>query len=181
MGQFMLLCYLDGDQIIDEVIKNMIETQIKTPCIGICSTALGDDVCRGCKRYGHEIISWNGYNEVQKKMIDGRLEGFLGQIVANKFNIFDLERLQWQLQLQPVKLSLHRNIHCQFFELLKAGASQMEDKLEEFGVSRRSETEGLSLREVYEAIDHEFLLLSQAHYQRYMIANQRLVAGASPT
>ncbi|MEC7008614.1 MAG: DUF1289 domain-containing protein, partial [Pseudomonadota bacterium] len=33
---------------------------IKTPCIGVCSTGIGDSVCRGCKRFSHEVIHWNG-------------------------------------------------------------------------------------------------------------------------
>ncbi|HMW48455.1 MAG TPA: DUF1289 domain-containing protein, partial [Cellvibrionaceae bacterium] len=24
--------------------------QVRTPCIGVCSTGIGDVVCRGCKR-----------------------------------------------------------------------------------------------------------------------------------
>lgn len=34
---------------------------IKTPCVGLCSTVYGDLVCRGCKRFHHEVIHWNGY------------------------------------------------------------------------------------------------------------------------
>ena len=28
----------------------------RTPCVGICSTTYGDDVCRGCKRFSFEVI-----------------------------------------------------------------------------------------------------------------------------
>ena len=34
----------------------MAEKLIKrTPCIGVCSTTYGDDICRGCRRFRHEI------------------------------------------------------------------------------------------------------------------------------
>ncbi|WP_317135104.1 DUF1289 domain-containing protein [Piscirickettsia litoralis] len=42
-----------------------------TPCVGLCSTVYGDDVCRGCKRFYHEIIDWNQYdiNQKQKNLV----------------------------------------------------------------------------------------------------------------
>ncbi|MEL0305883.1 MAG: DUF1289 domain-containing protein, partial [Halieaceae bacterium] len=40
---------------------------IRTPCIGVCSTGVGDVVCRGCKRFAHEVIDWNGYSPEQKQ------------------------------------------------------------------------------------------------------------------
>ena len=40
---------------------------LKTPCIGVCSTVFGDDVCRGCKRFQHEVIQWNSYSDPEKE------------------------------------------------------------------------------------------------------------------
>lgn len=37
-----------------------------TPCIGICSTAIGDDVCLGCARTFAEITFWGELNPDQK-------------------------------------------------------------------------------------------------------------------
>ncbi len=62
---------------------------IRTPCIGVCSTGIGDAVCRGCKRFAHEVIDWNGYSQAQKGAIDSRLDRFLAMCVANKFRIVD--------------------------------------------------------------------------------------------
>jgi len=47
---------------------------VKTPCIGVCSTVFGDEVCRGCKRFQHEIIQWNGYDDAAKRSVLNRLE-----------------------------------------------------------------------------------------------------------
>ena len=49
---------------------------VKTPCIGVCSTALGGFVCRGCKRFAHEVIDWNGYSHEQKMAIEQRTTKF---------------------------------------------------------------------------------------------------------
>lgn len=45
----------------------------RTPCIGICSTTYGDLVCRGCKRFAHEIVGWNGYDREQRGAVWARL------------------------------------------------------------------------------------------------------------
>ena len=46
----------------------------KTTCIGVCSaTALGDDVCRGCKRTFNEVVEWNTYTDEQKIKINKRI------------------------------------------------------------------------------------------------------------
>ena len=45
----------------------------RTPCIGICSTTYGDLVCRGCKRFAHEIVGWNGYDRGQRGAVWDRL------------------------------------------------------------------------------------------------------------
>jgi len=45
----------------------------RTPCIGICSTTYGDLVCRGCKRFSHEIVGWNGYDRGQRGAVWERL------------------------------------------------------------------------------------------------------------
>ncbi len=45
-----------------------------TPCVGICSTTYGDLVCRGCRRFSHEITGWNGYDDEQRERVWERLE-----------------------------------------------------------------------------------------------------------
>jgi predicted Fe-S protein YdhL (DUF1289 family) len=60
---------------------------IKTPCVGLCSTVYGDLVCRGCKRFHHEVIHWNGYNEDEKRAVWLRLEQLLSQVMAAKVEI----------------------------------------------------------------------------------------------
>ena len=53
----------------------------RTPCVGICSTTYGDLVCRGCKRFAHEIVQWNGYDEAQQDAVRGRLQQVRDEVV----------------------------------------------------------------------------------------------------
>ncbi len=60
-----------------------------TPCVGICSTTYGDLVCRGCKRFAHEIVAWNGYEDEQKALVWQRLNGLRDQVVAQVLRVQD--------------------------------------------------------------------------------------------
>lgn len=65
----------------------------RTPCVGICSTTYGDLVCRGCKRFAHEIVGWNGYQESQRALVWQRLHDLLAQSVRLHLRVVDAPRL----------------------------------------------------------------------------------------
>ncbi|WP_251359842.1 DUF1289 domain-containing protein [Kangiella sp. TOML190] len=45
-----------------------------SPCIGTCSTVLGDEVCRGCGRTFEEVLNWHTFSDDEKKAINLRLK-----------------------------------------------------------------------------------------------------------
>lgn len=143
--------------------------RVRTPCIGVCSTGIGDSVCRGCKRFAHEVIDWNGYSEAQKRIVDARLAQFLAQCVSNRVRITDPALLAWQLQTQQVRHNPDHDPHCWVFALLKAGAGQIADTTA-YGFEVDAAWHGLSLVELREQIDAEYYALSYAHYERYFLA-----------
>tara|TARA_R110000868_G_scaffold364037_1_gene626507 strand:+ start:44328 stop:44804 length:477 start_codon:yes stop_codon:yes gene_type:complete len=147
------------------VPTNLLKT-VKTPCIGVCSTGIGDAVCRGCKRYAHEVIHWNSYNQQQKQLIDGRLTDFLSQIVASKLTVVDANKLRWHLDTQNIPYVAHKGPYTWAYELLRAGASQI-DCVDDYGLQLDAQYCGQSLVALRLAIDNEFFILSQAHYERY--------------
>jgi predicted Fe-S protein YdhL (DUF1289 family) len=49
-------------------------TRPDSPCIGYCSTSLGDAVCRGCGRTCAEVDQWISLNDAQKQLIWHRIE-----------------------------------------------------------------------------------------------------------
>ena len=53
-----------------------------TPCAGRCSTVFGDAVCRGCRRFNHEVIQWNTYSPEQRLAVWRRLDAQLDQILV---------------------------------------------------------------------------------------------------
>jgi predicted Fe-S protein YdhL (DUF1289 family) len=145
----------------------MLVQAVKTPCIGVCSTGIGDTVCRGCKRFSHEVIAWNGYSQEQKRIIDRRLADFLAQCVSNKLQVTDRRLLQWQLDVQQVRYNPGHGEYCWVFSLLKAGAGQI-DKPADFGFEVDLRYRDMALPQLLELIDQEFYTLSEAHYERYI-------------
>ena len=145
----------------------MLDQPVKTPCIGVCSTGIGDSVCRGCKRFAHEVIHWNSYSLEQKRVVDQRLAGFLSQCVSNKLRVQDKALLRWQLEVQQIQFTSHHDEYCWTYSLIKAGASQI-DTPEAYGFSVDLAYRELPLAKLRELIDQEFYTLSQAHYDRYM-------------
>lgn len=144
------------------------QQSVPTPCVGVCSTGIGDTVCRGCKRYAHEVIQWNGYSDEEKLRVMERLDRLLTQIVSAKLDVFDTALLRTRLETQGIRYSRHRAPAMWLCELLKAGASQIQCT-EDWGFSRLAHCEQWSLAELRDSIDREFHLLSEAHYERYIL------------
>jgi len=45
-----------------------------SPCVGICSTAIGDEICIGCGRSFNEVNQWNTLSDKEKHAINRRLQ-----------------------------------------------------------------------------------------------------------
>lgn len=145
----------------------MIQQRVKTPCIGVCSTGIGDRVCRGCKRFAHEVISWNSYTEEQKQLIESRLADFLSRCVANKLRVLDPVLLRERLDALNIRYPVQRDANCWAYGLLKAGASQIDD-VSAFGLMLDAEYRDTPLTELRQLIDEEYFILSDAYYERYI-------------
>jgi|OM-RGC.v1.021759562 Predicted Fe-S protein len=65
--------------------------KIETPCIGVCSTIYGDDICRGCHRTFDEIIKWNDFSVNQRDSVNLRLQSLQAKYLAKIFKIVDFE------------------------------------------------------------------------------------------
>lgn len=75
-----------------------------TPCAGRCSTVFGDAVCRGCRRFNHEVIRWNTYTPVQQSMVWRRLDLQLDQILIPMLAGANLEQVQAFILAKRVRL-----------------------------------------------------------------------------
>ena len=142
-----------------------MERKVKTPCVGVCSTVFGDQVCRGCKRFHHEVIEWNGYTDIQKETVWNRLESL--KVLIMKSKIFIENQVLLQSKLDSLKISYYDKVdpYCWVFDLIKQ-ASQSINDLSEFGLKPLFEPD-MELVELKRLIEEELFTLSDAHYQRY--------------
>lgn len=139
---------------------------LMTPCVGICSTSIAGSVCRGCKRYAHEVIRWNGYTAEEREIIWRRLEQFRCTIISNWLEVTDNHLLKAQLEKQRIKFNPALDSRAWAYDLLRAGASQIEDPAP-YGLQLLPRCQGMTLTAINEAIEREYLALSEAHYARY--------------
>lgn len=75
-----------------------------TPCAGRCSTVFGDSVCRGCRRFNHEVIKWNTYTADQQSAVWHRLDAQLDQILVPLLPLADLVHVEGFVLSKRVRL-----------------------------------------------------------------------------
>ncbi|WP_212785896.1 DUF1289 domain-containing protein [Ferrigenium kumadai] len=44
-----------------------------SPCVGYCTTVLGDDICRSCLRTFDEITRWVGMSDEERRAVNLRI------------------------------------------------------------------------------------------------------------
>ena len=153
----------------------MSVNRIRTPCIGVCSTVFGDTVCRGCRRFSHEVVDWNAYTNEQKSIVWKRLNQLLCQVVDNYFHVADAALLAEQMAFQNLRYQTQLSPQGWIPELLKAAGKQAIP-YDRFGLTPLPASEGLTPRQLYEQISAECHALSQAHYDRSYARPVTLVA-----
>lgn len=139
--------------------------RVRTPCIGVCSTTFGDTVCRGCKRFLHEIVNWNAYSEAEKQIVWQRLDRLLRLTVGNYFRVLDADRLRRQLDFQHIRYQLELSPEGWVPPLLKA-AGRKPLVWQDYGLEVLPDAEGQTPRALYRRINDELYALAQAHYDR---------------
>lgn len=137
----------------------------KTPCVGLCSTVYGDQVCRGCKRFSHEIILWNGYAHEQKAAVWSRLEQLLEQVVNARIEVVSSLTLRQALIERKVAYWSEQPLACQAYRLLTRCG---EEGLHDVGLRLRPAYAGASIKQLRDDIDQTFFTLSMAYHQRHI-------------
>ncbi len=140
---------------------------VPTPCVGICSTTYGDIVCRGCRRYLHEVVEWNRYSAEQKRLIWHRLDGLLTQVMPRYFEIIDAQLLRQTLDQLRLSYRFEATPWTWLQILLKNAARQLSE-LTPYGV-RRLDTSAMSLYELKELMNAELHTLASAYYERDLL------------
>lgn len=140
---------------------------ISSPCVGVCSSGIGDEVCRGCKRFAHEVINWNSYTHYERELIQQRLNSFLIKLIRLKIQSIDIKMLNIFISDENITFDESLDVHLRVYGLIKKYRHKAVSP-EAWGVRLRPLYKGLSVAALHELIEREFYDLSQAHYERYI-------------
>ena len=144
-------------------MRKLQKKRSSTPCLGICSTTFGDEVCKGCKRFSHEIVSWTKYSLEEREIVNDRLEKFKVQILKQRFEIIDKDLFETKLEEKAINFNHSLDPLTWIFDLFRAAGSQSFD-IEGFGIKQLSH---FDLKTIRDEINKELLELSEAHHERY--------------
>ena len=132
---------------------------LNTPCVGICSTVYGDDICRGCKRSSQEVIDWNAYSTEAKEEIFQRLEARQQKVMADKIEIIDAAVLEKILIDNQIRYRSVSHPLCWAFHLLRCSPKGLVN-LESVGIRFKEAYKDYSIKQLFTLIDEELLKLS---------------------
>ena len=138
-----------------------------TPCLGICSTTFGDEVCKGCKRFAHESVGWTKYSQGEREIVNDRLEKFKIQILQHRFAITDKNLFESMLEEKAINFNHSLDPLTWIFDLFRAAGSQTFD-ISNFGIKSLVHFNPKTIRD---EINNELLELSEAHHERYFKKN----------
>lgn len=133
----------------------------RTPCVGICSTTYGDLVCRGCKRFAHEIVMWNSFADAQRETVWERLNALREGAAAGYLAVDDhalLARTAGRLRIPGAASMSPANLA---YEVLRRLARRV-DSPADLGIRALHEQNAVAL---LDAIEQEFYARSLAQYE----------------
>ena len=126
----------------------------------MCSTTYGDLVCRGCKRFSHEIVGWNDYDPYQQERVRSRLVKLHHESVRACVGVYD--QIRWQLTIE----SMIDAEPTEFAPLVLAVLKNVVRKPTEAGLEPLGLPRDVSSGDVLRSIDREFYIRSTAYYER---------------
>lgn len=130
--------------------------------MGICSTTYGDLVCRGCKRFAHEIVQWNGFADDQRQLVWDRLFKLCEGAVLSHLAISDEVQLRQVAEEFKVPERDVLALPALAYEVLRR--SRNRNNLIDLGLESAEQT--ASPAELYQRIERELFDRSVAQYER---------------
>ena len=149
----------------------------RTPCIGVCSTTYGDLVCRGCKRFAHEVVGWNSFADAQRNVVWTRLNRLLAESVRAYVTVVDEQRLRSvapervpDADALPIEIVAFRTMCARPLPMAALGLVVREPSAGERGgpaprVQEPGDESASATREAVRRIDREFYIRSRAYYE----------------
>lgn len=108
--------------------------RIVSPCVGLCSTTVGDSVCRGCQRHDVEIHDWMTMSSEQRECRIQELDAMRVEVAARFLRVVDAQCLEDQLKRYRVRFRDAQPALSRVVELLRVGRDRIQD-LSRYGIA----------------------------------------------
>ena len=115
-------------------------------------------MCRGCKRFAHEIVAWNGFAETQRDVVWQRLRRLLAESVCAHVRIADATLLR--AAARRAGIAEDSQLEALAFQTMRLQPLPLAS----LGLAPTGDA-ALDTAQAVTAIDREFYLRSQAHYE----------------
>lgn len=130
-----------------------------TPCAGRCSTVFGDAVCRGCRRFNHEVIHWNTYNVEQQSAVWKRLDAQLDQILVPMLPLANLRHVEGFVLSKRVRLRVDASQGRKLYHALK-----LCEKNKNFTADSGLGVQAKQIKPLWQEFERRVLALASASY-----------------
>ncbi len=130
-----------------------------TPCAGRCSTVFGDSVCRGCRRFSHEVIQWNGYGEAERMAVWARLDAQLDQILVPMLALADMKQVQLFIKSKRIRVLSTASQGRLLYQALKI-CEKNKNLAEESGLGIQAK----QVKATWQLFEQRILALATASY-----------------
>lgn len=131
----------DNKGVVTNIHSDKLDIR-QSPCIGYCSTSIGDDVCFGCHRFANEIINWNRYSDSEQQSVLKRINTFKTLAVKDTLIIEDADLLMEQANKRGIKGD---SIELIAWNLMDKGAASMK-QLSAYGLRSKHENAPVAVK-----------------------------------
>ena len=131
-----------------------------TPCAGRCSTVFGDHVCRGCRRFNHEVIQWNTYTLEQQHVVWKRLDSQLDQILVPMLPHANLQHVEGFIVSKRTRLLPDASIGRKLYHALK-----ICEKHRQFAEESGLGIQQAQVKPLWDEFERRVLALAKASYE----------------
>ncbi len=132
----------------------------------MCSTTYGDLVCRGCRRFAHEVRDWNRYEEPAKRAVMSRLESLQVSLISSVLEVVDPQRLWAVCEQAKVRGARpEQDPLCWAAELLRMGGHHVQ-RLDDLGLRAMPAWEHRPVGELADWLVAALYARAEAEYDR---------------
>lgn len=130
---------------------------VRSPCVGVCSTTLGDEYCRGCQRSHTQITRWSAMNDAQRDACMQAIDQLREQVAQRFMHVFDAALLERKLLRHGIRYRPEQPPLSRVIELLRVGRGRIQ-QLDRYGVECQPSTADLDIKALYAALNQALLM-----------------------